>query len=589
MCGIGGILGSDLRYDKSEMADVFSGLQVRGPDSFKVNYIAALGFLAHARLSIIDPYENSNQPLTSTCGRFSIVYNGEIYNYREIRNFLTSNGLNVQHIDSDTHIILEGFRKYGVSILRKFRGMFAMCITDNHQKKVYLIRDMYGSKPLYFSYNESGILSFASYVSVVKKCRSKLNELEETINQNALIETFLFRGPVSNFYNEISELPPGTIAEFDLAGAVNLRKLEPINQNNKETTSEIIADSVMKHLVSDVPVGIMLSGGVDSTIISQFGANIGLSQGYTFKQSNTLDESSHAAAVADDCNLDLENVEVAQNDILEWLHNLDIPITDPSAVPIYSMAKRAKADGIKVLLSGEGADEIFGGYRKYKFVMLLNFLVRFGLKKFIINLLKSNPIRGVFVTNENLYFTGSSSPISTETLQELFVSHDKIKDTISCASLLIDGSHEFHTKIAEHEIKYRLNADLLKRSDLATMAASVECRVPFVDVEVINFAQKQTFRDKFNWHGLGSKYNLRSCLRPNLRKIVNRPKTGFELDLIQWIELLEAKCQIYIKERQFDALNYIFIGQLLRRYKQLSSNHLYVLWAWITLENSIRG
>ena len=589
MCGIGGILGNGISDLDHLVEDIFMGLETRGPDAFHIKYIHDYGYLAHARLSILDNNARSNQPMSSKCGRYVLVYNGEIYNFRELSNWMAGKGHFLDYSNSDSRVLIEGFAHFGISFISRLRGMFAACIYDVQEKMTYLFRDTYGIKPLYYSVVDTTKLVFGSRTCVVKRALAAIGDPCNRISDASLVEAFMFRGPITNFYENIFEIKPGTVLVFDACGNINSITIEqpPLASSNDIVTT--LSNSMIKHLVADAPVAVMLSGGVDSTILSQFGSELGLKCGYTYKQTTHLDESAFAQQVARECEIELRNVSLDNEDLKGWLSYIDIPITDPSAVPIYSIAKAAYNDGYKVLLSGEGADEIFGGYKKYKAALLVNTGIRLGFKKIILKLLRSVVFRGLHVIKNKIYFTGSSSPISVPDLKKIFNEDIDIDRIIEKSSLELCGAQEFHKELSKFEISNRLANDLLKRSDMATMAGSIECRVPFVDKEVISFASDLNFASKFSWHGLSTKKALRLSLRRKLRSIVNRPKTGFDLDLKNWIASLYSDFEKFIEDKQINIFDYGHLEQLLKNYKHLSSSDLYVLWSWLIVETSIRN
>lgn len=590
MCGIGGIFFSSVDLVDNSIINSFERLKVRGPDNFSVERFDNKNLMVHSRLAIIDPYTSSNQPMQSMCRRYYIVFNGEIYNFQELKRFLIKKGVGVDNINSDTGILLEGFLKLGVDFISLLRGMFACSIYDSYKKINYVFRDQFGIKPLYYSYSPSYGLIFSSLHGVVSEISKSVGINLSGPNKSSIIESFIFRGPISPFLDSINEISPGVLYTFSKNNIIE----QPINfdvipSGTKEKSADIIKESVSSHLVSDTPVALLLSGGVDSSLLAQFCNTNDLVGSYTYKQNTSLDESHFADAVASQTNLVSNHVELDFNDIISWLSLIDIPITDPSAIPIFSISKKVRNDKIKVLLSGEGADEIFGGYKKYRLVFLINLLIKFRLKRFLILFFNKFKFRSIFVNGTDIYFTGSSSPIQVHDLFQLFKNSSDVTDVLKRRSFLIDGSKDIHIKLCEYEIKNRLNYDLLRRSDMATMASSVECRVPFVDKYVLELGKSLTFKDKFGFWGLDTKKTLRKLLSPSIKSIVNRPKTGFDLDLKLWFTKLSSICETYLLEKKIIFLNYSKIESLYNNYENLSSNDLYILWSWLVIESAVRN
>jgi asparagine synthase (glutamine-hydrolysing) len=586
MCGIGGII-SDHRLGLigSDLLSSFKLLELRGPDNFGLTTINQRVVFAHARLSIIGD-STGDQPIQSKCKRYWMVFNGEIYNYKTLRVEILAHSNLSSLGSSDSEVLLEGFAIWGVNFFKKLRGMYAISIYDVEQNLLYLYRDHFGVKPLYYLLEE-GFMTFSSQSDVIASIYRKVRGIPKNVELDAIIESFIFRGSSKALFNGLLEVLPGELICFQGHKQVYKKLIgNPLSVTTESLASKL-SETMRLHMISDVPVGFLLSGGVDSTIIGQFGKPYGLTQAFTFKQQGVSDESIHAQRVADILGLDLVGVETEKADIIDWLNCLYMPITDPSAVPILAISKKAKKLGYKVLLSGEGADEVFGGYKKYKLVLILNLLIRLGCRRIISFVVNKMRLRSIFIYKDSIYFYGSSSPISVDELKKLFPNRH-IEEIIMPISLKLTGGFNFIKDLTNFEIAKRLNYDLLRRSDMATMAASVECRVPFVDDHIIAVGRSLPYYKKLGLLLFSTKKALRSELNKGLKEVVNRPKTGFEIELLDWLNIFEDKFKIFIEERKIEGLNYDYIiGEYNERTKSVNSK-LYILWAWLVVETVTR-
>jgi asparagine synthase (glutamine-hydrolysing) len=586
MCGIGGIVSDNtLSLKAPDFLSAFQLLESRGPDNFEIKNLGENVVLAHARLSIIGD-SSGNQPIQSICKRYWMVFNGEIYNYQFLRvEVLAYSSLRALGA-SDSEVLLEGFAIWGFDFFKKLRGMYAIGIYDSEEDLFYLHRDHFGIKPLYYFCDED-FMTFSSQPDVIASVYSKVRGVNKNVELPALIESFIFRGSSSPLFDGLLEVLPGQLLCFHRNKLIRKEFLDYSYNGPSESLASELSEAMRLHMVSDVPVGIFLSGGVDSSIIAQFAKPYGLKKAFTYKQEGARDESIYAQSVADSLEMDLEKVEAGINDVKAWLNGLYMPITDPSAVPILAISRHAKKLGYKVLLSGEGADEIFGGYKKYKLALLLNLLVGLGLRRFVCKIIKMFPLRSIFTYRDSLYFYGSSSPVSVDDLKLLFPNED-IENVLIPISLKISGRFNFIKDITNFEISKRLNYDLLRRSDVATMAASVECRVPFVDQNVVSIGRSLPYYKKFGWLLSSSKKLLRSELSGGLKRIVNRPKTGFEINLLEWLDSMEDYFNSFDLERRIDGLDYDYVGYEFKERANREGSRLYMLWAWLVVEMVVR-
>lgn len=515
MCGISGILRPkgllerDFKYSSLSLEN----LKFRGPDnknSIKVNEKLILN---HTRLSIIDPDKKNNQPLNSYSGRFVLVYDGEIYNFQELKNNLLDNCKNntyfkkIEESFSDTRILIEHFEQFGIEqTLILLNGMYALAIYDRKSKFFYLARDYYGQKPLYYS-NESHILSFSSLLtdcvelSGIEKRINKLNAQHGIQFGMSLLPESLISG--------IFELPPGHLMIACSHGETSLVKsfrdmkskikLNFINKNKSKKFPQILEEVIGRHLVADCDVGLLLSGGIDSSLIASC-----LSEKYSHKKINsfTLDfpssnDSKYSSYVAS--KFDLEHFsfsldEKIYSDIIQnTFYEIDIPPYDPAIFSARFLCRISKDYKIKVLLNGDGADEIFGGYRRYYKKYFFNSY----LPKFIFYFLndisqlinekvklsrKFNQINHLFLSNsaaESYINILSDNP-------EFYNNSDYIK-------LLVQ---DLYGKLSTPKLnalideRFFLPNKMLLKTDRASMLENLEARSPYLDLAFLGLENK---------------------------------------------------------------------------------------------------
>ena len=561
MCGIAGFIGYPNFSDYCDLANEIQ--KHRGPDSQDKWLGESIG-LSHQRLSIIDLTDAGKQPLVKR--NFIIVFNGEIYNYAELRDEYLSD------IDmfsaTDTEVVLELFAQMGPKCLSLLRGMFAFAIWNTDTKELFLARDHFGIKPLYYSL-EKEKFAFASELktllgTVVTTPRIDLNVLVKAVSYTWIPEN-------NSIVEQVKKLPQGSFAfysqltrEFKLTRYYELKVSE--NLTDISSVSGSILDSVRAHLVSDVPVSAFLSGGLDSSLISKIAKDeLGILETYTIGRSDEdasiermARDEDYARALAQ-----LENFEHHEfylgSDIMKYLpkmvYHLDEPIGDPAAILTYLMCYNAERRGSKVILSGMGADEIFFGYRRHQAFMLAK---RFNsLPKPIIHFIQQFvdilPVkignRGFRLTRWSkkfLSFVGQSdsesyrmsySYYNDDELKDLFIpniesSLDEIKNEHE--SLFNSVNSSIQNKICNTDIHNFMKGLNLTYTDRSSMAASVEVRVPFIDKFVIEKGMAISGEQKFK--GKTLKYLLKKSAENLLPKdIIYRPKSSFGAPIRSWI------------------------------------------------------
>ena len=570
MCGIAGCYqqrdGKDLTVWMSER------LAHRGPDGAGLHHFAdgrVEAHLAHRRLSIIDLSSGGDQPFSK--GDLTLSYNGELYNYRELRAHLSARGVTFRS-SSDTEVVLEAWRYWGPAALTRFRGMFAFAILDERTGRLVLARDHLGIKPLFVLRRGDGVVFASELKALVGAVGSELE-----IEPGALIASMLYYWVPEQHcaIKGVQKLPAGSWMECEPGGAVTVRSYWNIAEVAAEAAAGPVADlgpvvqaSVDAHLVADVPVSTFLSGGLDSSIITVLAARANPSvDAYTiaFRPEDQRleampEDNLYARKVASRFGIDLHEIMIAP-DIIDLLPRmvdvLDEPIGDAAAINTFLICEAARQSNRKVLLSGMGADELFGGYRKHYACRLaaryrrLPAFVRNGVVQPVVNrfpvAVRGKGLREVRWAKRFLSFAALEEEPAFRRSYTLFAGDDLV-------DLLDPGlGHHVGELFDEHAAIYEdttltdhvnrmcladtrmfLAGLNLAYTDRASMAASTEVRVPFVDVEV--FRAAFSFPGDAKISGRTAKAPLKAAAEAWLPgEIVHRPKASFGAPLRSWL------------------------------------------------------
>ncbi|MFA5888825.1 MAG: asparagine synthase (glutamine-hydrolyzing) [Candidatus Paceibacterota bacterium] len=557
MCGIAGFFDPKTTEKEKPILDMVAKIVHRGPDDdgFYIDKYVGLGM---RRLSIID-LSTGRQPISSADGKLLIILNGEIYNYKELRGELIKNGC-VFKTESDTEVILHMYEFYGEKMLTKLRGMFAFSIYNTETKKLFIARDFFGIKPIYYLVNDDGrVIAFSSEI----KSFLALPSFKIDINDNAVINYLSFQyNPLNEtFFKNVYKLPPAHYLLIDLiTNETHIEKywsfeFHQDNRLDEHKTAKIIyetiKDSVAHHMIADVPVGTFLSGGIDSSIITTLMQEIrGDKKIRTFTVGfDTLTEGKEASETSDYLGTNHVEIKINEDEYFNILpkavYHFDEPVADPSAIGLYFIAREARKH-VTVVLSGEGADELFGGYNIYLAPFAsqkISWLPRQGLGvilKIPFEFWGKNYIRRVYYKLENWYI-GNASVFKNKDLEKLWVGN-KMKE-ISLDSLYKKvSSLSDSTKMQYIDINTWLVGDILAKADKMTMANSLELRVPFLDLEVANLAK--TLPDSFKWRGGITKYLLREAFQKIVPETTrNRKKLGFPIPIKSWFN--ESRTDVY--------------------------------------------
>ncbi len=567
MCGILGQINRRSVVNTDQFRKMLQTLEKRGPDQSGVLFENNVA-LGHQRLSIIDLSDAGRQPMENENRSVAVIFNGEIYNYKNV-----AHQLKLEHrwkSRADTEVLVHGYEEYGQDIARRIEGMFAYAIYDKERQKITLARDHFGKKPLYY-YLDDDFFCFASELKAIianEEIRKKLH-----IDSSALTK-YLFYGYIPSphsIFDRVKKLEPSTTFQFDLRAWKILNKycywnLENIavhqNISEKEIlekTEFLIREAVEKRLMSDVPLGIFLSGGVDSgllaTYLSQRSSNI---SAFTvrYARSSSIDESVDAERIAKKLNIKFHLQSLNDVDIQKTFRGimdyLDEPMADPAIIPLHYIAKASRPH-IIVALSGDGGDEIFGGYAKYK---VQKFIEQHQYFSFLARLLKNSLSRGnqyyKFFNCFDLQFSarqfilGSGSFLMDEVeslLQKSSIDLDKVFEDAVAYEKLFKYKDSINKSLFM-DCKIQLPDWYLVKGDRATMATSLEMRNPLLDKTLAEFIF--SLEGEWKIRRGTQKYILKKLAEKYLDKdIIYKKKSGFWLPIAQWIrsdlkELFEA-------------------------------------------------
>lgn len=513
MCGIAGITWEDKELIRG-MTDIISH---RGPDG--QGYVVEKGIsLGHRRLSIIDLSDCGKQPMANEDGAIWLTFNGEIYNYKELASELKRRGHRFIS-NTDTEVIIHGYEEYGIDIVKKLNGMFAFGLWDCKKGALFLARDRVGIKPLYYALTNSG-LAFASEVKSLLLCPS----LKAELNKGMIDRYFALKivPGAETMFKGIYRLEPGCILEYS-KGKHSIRRfwellLEQGQPRTKEELSGIFLESIDRMLMSDVPLGVYLSGGLDSSAIVGAMKTLHPERAvhtFTMGFDDPLDEYHYARKVADAFGTEHHELIINFRDMTKHLPkivwHLDEPVANPAVPPTYMLSAFSKKN-ITVALMGQGSDEFFAGYSKYKRLISPKILPpKLRFRRYLPSDILFEKRRGIY--------------------QDRLLLHDAYAEMKSYAGNYTDTL----SKGIAFDIKEMLPNFLLNKDDKLTMSSAVEGRVPYLDNSIIDFASKLPNSQKINKTG---KYLLKEANRRLLpSSILSDKKRAFYTPLKDWLNL----------------------------------------------------
>ena len=549
MCGIYGIYNKFDSIDQLELDKLENRMVYRGPDDSGRFVDQNLG-IGMRRLAILD-LENGKQPMSDKNNDIQLVFNGEIYNYIDLRKNLKKKGYTFK-TNSDTEVLLNMYIEYGKDCVSKLNGMFGFCIYDRRLKQLWIARDRLGIKPLFFFQNENKFIFSSELIGISQITNAK-------ISKSSILDylSYSYIPAPKSIFEHIYKIEVGEELVFNLEKFTfyknkywHLEKSENINNYiNSKKLNEILTSSVKNQMISDVPVGVFLSGGLDSSIIASYASFISED-----KPINTFTINFEGKRSEDKKYADLVSAKIMSNhneinfdsksqlkELDTLLYYMDEPMSDSAIIPTYLISKLASESGIKVILSGAGADEIFGGYPRY-------FPKKFGSAAWLANLPRIlriifsnllgiyNPSHKYRFKNSARNFATSISGINYKFLKDIFKNQSDFKNLLQGIDKRFENTQtqDSYSSMKMDLTDYLPN-NILALTDKATMAASIEGRVPFLDHELVESVfsldeDQNIFKNK-------PKSMLKKIAKNFLPKqLLQRKKEGFNAPVHRWIE-----------------------------------------------------
>ncbi|MBN1882149.1 MAG: asparagine synthase (glutamine-hydrolyzing) [Deltaproteobacteria bacterium] len=622
MCGIVGVFNRDgAPVDKGMLTRMRDVLGHRGPDGYG-NYLSPPGVtpsvgLGHRRLAIIDLTEGGAQPMRSADGRYHIVYNGEIYNFLELKDELKGLGYTFSS-RSDTEVILTGYREWGEAVVHRLVGMFSLAVWDEGEKRLFLARDPYGIKPLIYRWDGQSFL-FSSEIKGIIASGVADGGLDETALMYYLSLNYI-PAPLT-IYTDIKKLPPGHAIRVDTGGMTVYRYydlkervagMDALSYDDATAAlRERVERAVRRRLISDVPLGAFLSGGLDSSIITCVMDGMGVQTrtfSIGFSDQQRFDETGYAKAVIErGAHIEPTIHRIGADDLFDLiprvLDSLDEPFGDSSVIPTFMVSKKTR-ERVTVALSGDGADEVFGGYWKYlgEVFMGLYRLIP-GRRVVIPPLLSRLPASkgsgiGEAVRKMRKFVSGDHDDPAVRHYRWL-TNFSQARGEEYLSSDLIDrfGLDDPAARKVEHlyeafqsdrknrmfycDFNLTLPDDMLVKVDLMSMQNSLEVRVPFLDTEVVELAF--SLAGSYKLSGTTRKRILQDAFRDILPPmIVGRPKQGFEMPIGEWFKgRLGPMFHDVVTRKGVDDLGvfrYDAVKRLLERHTDGRADATFTLW-----------
>lgn len=618
MCGICGFITQKANLLDNLIA-MNTTLSHRGPDDhgeeiYQIGHNLCIGF-AQRRLSILDLSEKGHQPMHSANKRISVIFNGEIYNYRELRSEIK--GYNFIS-DCDTEVIIASYLKWGIDFVHKLNGMFAIALLDRDTGTVYLIRDRIGKKPLYY-YMENNSIIFASELKAIFQSALFKKEINHEVIGRYLYRRYIIAP--DTIYKNTYKLEPGSILEikgssvkkyqyWDVSSKYNELKDRAVEsyEHAKDELKHLLQEAISKRMVADVPVGAFLSGGYDSSLVCAIAQELSSEPIKTFSigfHEKKFNEAVFAKQIAEVLGTDHHELYIDERDMLKVLNSIsyyyDEPFADPSQIPTMLVSKLAKGM-VSVVLSGDGGDELFGGYNIYTILQQVQERKRIG--KILYELGRIPGIKQVPLWNKRpIVYRILSDDDNPEARTQSGV--NSYINAIN--NILVQPAnnyyYEFESQYKEKRydvIRMLLDSDtylpddILVKVDRASMKYALECRCPMLDKEVIEYSYRLPIEYKI-YHG-NKKRILKDIAYEYIpRELLERPKAGFGIPLDKWLrgnlkeQLMDWTSYDYlIKQGIFEPNNTIeFISKYLENGdigKWSGQNYSKVVWSYFIFQ-----
>ena len=613
MCGFAGFVGAGGHEDLREMT---AALAHRGPDdeSFYLDPDAHV-FLGHRRLAIID-IDGGRQPMWNEDSDVGVVFNGEIYNHVELRRELVARGHVFRSSHSDTEVLVHGFEEWGEDLPLRLNGMFAFAVYDRGRRSVFLARDRFGEKPLYYT-RQNGFFGFASELQALHRHRL----FDPTIDPRSVQKFFAYGyipAPNALFRNSF-KLPGGSRLRYDLdTGEITSSRywrftLEPDESLDDSAEDELaeelrhlLTQAVKRRLMSDVPLGVFLSGGIDSSSLvalaaTQVPADNLKTLTIGFREPS-FDESAYAREVAAAIGTDHQERQLgitAARDLMPGiLGRLDEPLGDASILPMYLLSDFARTQ-VTVALSGDGGDELFAGYDPFRALRPAGWYRRLTPPPLHRGMRRLADMLPISVRNMSLDFkvrrslTGLSypsklwnpvwlGPVEPDAIAELFLEPVRVEEVYSEALSLWDetASDNLIDKTLEFYTNLYLQDDILMKVDRASMMVSLESRAVFLDNDVVDFARRLPHRFKFR-NGT-RKYLLKKALTGLLPdRILRRRKKGFGIPLTSWLREFPPILPMH----RVDGIDAEWVNRRWHEHRRGKADHHLFLWSWLSFQH----
>lgn len=541
MCGI---YGSTIPYSDLIVNQKMGRIQFRGPEFTGVQRFDNI-VLAHNRLAIIDVDPRSNQPFTYL--HLHIVFNGEIYNYRDIKKELERKNYRFR-TNSDTEVICAAYLEYGHKCVEIFNGMFAFVVYDTKKNEFFGARDRFGKKPFYYLHTRENF-EFASQPSQISIDNS-LSVSEDAIAQYL---TWGYVPEPQSIWNEVKQLPPAHCFQFDLhTGSLKIQEYWQLDykwenkfrgdyDEAKHTLGGLLSDAVKIRMHADVPLGVFLSGGIDSSLVAALASEEAENVKTFAIKFNVkgFDESSYATSVANYLETDHHTIECNYEEGINLIENFtnyyDEPFADSSAIPTMLLCKNTRQH-VTVALSGDAGDESFLGYDRYKWIKQVNTLYQApsNVRKILANLFNLSPFykhkliaMGLSVKSiEQLY-------VRMFDLENSWVKDPELAKFSSFTNLLLNTNKPLLERVSDFDIKTYLSHDINTKIDRASMAFSLESRSPLMDYRIVEFAR--SLPSNFKYQDGNQKRILKDILFKKVpASLFDRPKSGFTMPLKHW-------------------------------------------------------
>jgi asparagine synthase (glutamine-hydrolysing) len=610
MCGIAGITWKD----EALVARMTKVIAHRGPDQDGI-YTDEFISLGHRRLSIIDLSEHGRQPMSNEDGSVWVVFVGEIYNFQALRPVLEGLGHTFRS-RTDTEVIVHAYEEYGPACVERFNGMFAFAVWDRKRRELVLARDRLGVKPLYY-YAQDEKLIFASEIKAIVQ----VPEVKREINPEALYHYIGYEfvpAPATMFRN-VQKLPPGHYLRYKDGKTeivrywdVEFHRQAHSRQYYEETMRDMLTESVRKRLVSDVPLGVFLSGGLDSSAVVALMSRCGVEPIQTFSlgyADPSFSELNYARIVAKQFGTKHREliIDPITPDLIEkavW--HLDEPMTDLSTIPFYLICKKAR-EHVTVCLSGEGGDEVLVGYDRFKaskangYYAFLPEWVRRGVIAPLINALPDQPQKKGLVNVVKRFIQGGLLPDEAGHMRWQYFGVPADDQQLFAKDILGEITRDPFAPVRAHalrcnsterldreiyvDLKFTMPDSVLMKVDKMSMAHALEVRVPFLDYQFVEFCA--TIPGDLKLEGFTTKGIFRSAMKGILPdEIRERGKQGYSLPIKNWLrqELREYTTDLLTSSPLMEeAFNMAYIRQLIREHGEYQANHNHILWALINL------